>query len=855
MATDRNLQNLIINKLTKAQYDAIDSPSPDELYLIPDEIDDTPTQGSDNPVKSGGVFTALSGKQNTIDAQHKLDYSLIANTPTIPADKVFIAEVDVTPYADVLAAVNDNSKVVFCQFLGLMIPYISKDNDGTIRFGVVVEKQDQHAGVAEYMSYIFWVDTDFGWNYAIGRRKPFLDTTSETALATNASESLMQTVKLHKVSKTGNYNDLLNKPTIPTEVFVVTYGTTTQSEILAAVAAGQLPVCKYGDNLYVYAGESSADYSQFTSVLYDTAYRIYVKNSTWGSGSYEVYSKPSGGIPASDLADGVIPTIPEDNVFIAEWNVTPYADVLAAINGGRMVFCKCLGKYYPYSYSIEINNKTYYRFVLVEETLDGTADMGVVQNTLTILSLSSSGWGLASSPRYPFLDTTSETALNPAQDESFYDTIHLHKVSKTGNYNDLLNKPTVPTTYAGSPTAGGFANKAVAIPFGEVVEGSTETDLLATVDNFPDTLTDGVCAYVRNNMVSSASGFTLNINGTGAKPVYQTLADAGRVTTVFNAASTYLFIYNSTRVEGGCWDLYYGYNSNDNTIGYNLRTNTMSLPTTSACYRYRLLFTSADGTHFVPANSSSSTSATAKKSTTSTKIDPFGSIRYYSSTSAVSSGSRPGATALWEQYLVTLGYSFNTTGAALTLTPWKPVYIKCTPQTDGSAIIMQGEAPYVQDLPTTADEKIYIYLGVATSATQVEMTLYHPVYYHDGIDVRIWTGKQQAFVLYHNSDTNDGVTRETFSWAEVQKALTQTEFDIYLKYFQEAHVTLAQIMLGNGSRLYSFVSLGEGGLTLNPFYVSIDSQTSEPVSLTYGDALYTYDSATQTFVYEHAASS
>jgi hypothetical protein len=66
MATDKNLQNLIINKLTKQQYDALDSPSPDELYLVPDEIDDTPTQNSDNPVKSGGVFTALAGKQDTI---------------------------------------------------------------------------------------------------------------------------------------------------------------------------------------------------------------------------------------------------------------------------------------------------------------------------------------------------------------------------------------------------------------------------------------------------------------------------------------------------------------------------------------------------------------------------------------------------------------------------------------------------------------------------------------------------------------------------------------------------------------------------------------------------------------------
>jgi hypothetical protein len=65
MATDTTVNNLIINKLTKAQYDAIESPSETELYLVPDEIDTTPTSGSENPVTSGGVYTALSGKADS----------------------------------------------------------------------------------------------------------------------------------------------------------------------------------------------------------------------------------------------------------------------------------------------------------------------------------------------------------------------------------------------------------------------------------------------------------------------------------------------------------------------------------------------------------------------------------------------------------------------------------------------------------------------------------------------------------------------------------------------------------------------------------------------------------------------
>ncbi len=123
---------------------------------------------------------------------------------------------------------------------------------------------------------------------------------------------------------------------------------------------------------------------------------------------------------------------------------------------------------------------------------------------------------------------------------------------------------------------------------------------------------------------------------------------------------------------------------------------------------------------------------------TTEKIDPFGQISYYATTTALSAGGAPSATYLYQQYVVTLGYSFNRTGAALTLTSQTPVYIKCTPQTDGTVII-DSTTPYVQALPNTADGKVYIFLGVATSATQVEMVLHHPVYhYADGM-VRQWT--------------------------------------------------------------------------------------------------------------------
>ena len=64
MATDTLRQALIINKMTKAQYDALQEKSDTELYLIPDVVDNTPTSGSQNYVTSDGIYNALADKAN-----------------------------------------------------------------------------------------------------------------------------------------------------------------------------------------------------------------------------------------------------------------------------------------------------------------------------------------------------------------------------------------------------------------------------------------------------------------------------------------------------------------------------------------------------------------------------------------------------------------------------------------------------------------------------------------------------------------------------------------------------------------------------------------------------------------------
>ena len=286
-----------------------------------------------------------------------------------------------------------------------------------------------------------------------------------------------------------------------------------------------------------------------------------------------------------------------------------------------------------------------------------------------------------------------------------------------------------------SPT--GTAYRTASIPYGEVDSTSTATKFTATVPGITE-LRDGVCMLLKNGVVTSASGFTININGLGGKPSVNNMTAATLDTTIFNINYTMLFVYDSTRVTGGCWICYRGYDANTNTIGYQLRTNSFTLPASDKFYRYRLLFQSPTRDKFIPANTSTSTNATAARTPTTRPIDPFAPIMYYGSTTTVNAGAAPGATVLWTQYVITLGYSFNWTGAALTLTPSLPVFLKCAPQTDGSAII-DAAAPITQAGPPNADGKIYIYLGVATSATAIELMQDHPVYQYKDGGLRQWT--------------------------------------------------------------------------------------------------------------------
>lgn len=163
------------------------------------------------------------------------------------------------------------------------------------------------------------------------------------------------------------------------------------------------------------------------------------------------------------------------------------------------------------------------------------------------------------------------------------------------------------------PTSVETAELARAIPFG-VVDSNSTTDFTATVPGVTE-LRGGVVMWLMNNgNKTSASGWTLNVNGLGAKPVYQSLAAEGRVTTTFNLAYTMLFVYNEERVDGGCWDMVYGYNSNTTytppKLGFGYAECTTAAATVAkaaTCDSYTLVVGGMVAVHFANAVPASAT--------------------------------------------------------------------------------------------------------------------------------------------------------------------------------------------------------------------------------------------------------
>lgn len=165
-----------------------------------------------------------------------------------------------------------------------------------------------------------------------------------------------------------------------------------------------------------------------------------------------------------------------------------------------------------------------------------------------------------------------------------------------------------------------------------------------------------------------------------------------------------------------------------NDVNYYNRNYYGCRTTYTAMYRYQFCLSRADRS-LLPINTVNNSVATNKALTTES-FDPFGDILYWSSTTTYSAGANVGD-GWYNQYLADLRYSFNCGGndVASSLVGRKPLYLVATPQSDGLAKLYSS--PLAQDLPSSDDGLLYIYLGQVypdTNPYRLYMAIRHPIY-------------------------------------------------------------------------------------------------------------------------------
>lgn len=232
--------------------------------------------------------------------------------------------------------------------------------------------------------------------------KPALNTDNSVALEVNAQEEISGTVSLHKVSKTGNYNDLLNKPNIPSK----TSDLTNDSGYITNTV----------DNLTNYYKKSET-YTQSTidEILRDQEHEILTTTSlTHYYKKTETYNQTEVNNLLADKANkSDVPTKTSQLTNDGSDGTNPFISEIPIASSTQ------LG-------GIKVGNNL---SIEADGTLNASEGGVKSYNDLT---------------DKPVLNTNVSTSQPVSEGETITGEIVLHKISKTGSYNDLLDKPTIP---------------------------------------------------------------------------------------------------------------------------------------------------------------------------------------------------------------------------------------------------------------------------------------------------------------------------------------------------------------------------------------------------------------------------
>lgn len=231
---------------------------------------------------------------------------------------------------------------------------------------------------------------------------------------------------------------------------------------------------------------------------------------------------------------------------------------------------------------------------------------------------------------------------------------------------------------------------------------------------------------------------TLNLtlsNGTTTGAVNCYYNGAYRLTTHYGAGSNIVMTYYSagsisiggTATTDNRWIANANYDTNSNDQAYNVRNHyNYFVAGANKIFPYTFIMQNADG-RWESIVTSSSTGTSKARNTHGFRL---GQIALMYANATYAENAKVGDANIWYQYTYSVidhRYSFNTANDATNgLTAGKPIYLVGALGNDG--LFYLDATWWTQTLPTTADGKLYIYLGDAWDYYRMAYAVKNPIY-------------------------------------------------------------------------------------------------------------------------------
>lgn len=286
-----------------------------------------------------------------------------------------------------------------------------------------------------------------------------LNTTNTSAQTPSASESLSGNVNLHKVSKTGSYEDLNNKPTIPAELDDL------DDVVLNNVTGGEILVYRPG-KVRAFVNLPLSDFALPASTKYAASLYLSINSSTY------VVTAQLKDQDGNDIGNAQTIDLPLESVVVSgSYDSQTKKVVLTLQNGSTIEFSVAdlvaglqseITAQNPLSADLVVDGNVNKVFTLTMKTkLDGIeagAEVNV-QADWTETDTTSDAYILHKPTIPSSIDDLSDVDIvSPSDYEVIgYSAAHqswentaLHNVAYTGNYENLINKPTIPAAQVNS---------------------------------------------------------------------------------------------------------------------------------------------------------------------------------------------------------------------------------------------------------------------------------------------------------------------------------------------------------------------------------------------------------------------